>query len=435
MNTTDYKKEKIADGELEDLKSIADVNLTDLSADRFPDLLVFPDSLDAYDPDLGRKFICSVTDGDTHLVTNSMVGFVGRNTTRLSIRSRFAAADKEDFFLHYMLRRICGINLFNLEHSTTSDQVFDFLLYMFPRFLNKAVRQGLFKCYVNHRHNSPRVRGSIDIARHIRLNTPFNGNIAHASRDFTADNHLTQLIRHTIEHISMTPVGSFILTASDDTRRSVELIRQATPTYSSSLRLQIINRNIRPFSHPYFHDYAPLQRICLQILRHDHLKYGCEKDNIFGLLIDAAWLWEEYLATVLQNDFTHYIKDSGPRFHLFKPGKQQIIPDYLSKDGSVVADAKYIPLDKESSYSEDSEKATSIFYKTVTYMYRFSSRKAYLFYPSANSASVPTRYLIDSMFGGEIVKLSLVVPANCKSFTQFSELMAASEAEFLNHLK
>ena len=61
--------------------------------------------------------------------------------------------------------------------------------------------------------------------------------------------------------------------------------------------------------------------------------------------------------------------------------KQQIIPDYLSLDKKIVADAKYIPLNEKSWFKEDSASATAIYYKTITYMYRFCSKEGYLFYP------------------------------------------------------
>lgn len=70
------------------------------------------------------------------------------------------------------------------------------------------------------------------------------------------------------------------------------------------------------------------------------------------------------------------MKDSGKRFYLFE-NFQQIIPDYLSLDKKIVADAKYIPLNTEKSYGE--EKATAIYYKTITYMYRFCTNKGTYF--------------------------------------------------------
>lgn len=173
----------------------------------------------------------------------------------------------------------------------------------------------------------------------------------------------------------------------------------------------------------------------MQILRHEELKYGQKEDEMYGVLIDAAWLWEEYLDIVLEGKYVHYKKYEGKRFYLFE-NFQQIIPDYLSWDKSIVADAKYIPLNKERDYGE--EKATAIYYKTITYMYRFCSNKAYLFYPHPDEEAQPVTYQIkteqDGINGGVIIKQGLRIPSGCNSFIEFSNKMKQSEKKFLSEV-
>lgn len=113
---------------------------------------------------------------------------------------------------------------------------------------------------------------------------------------------------------------------------------------------------------------------------------------------------------------------------------QQIIPDYLSLDMKTVADAKYIPLDRESWYGD--EKATSIYYKTITYMYRFCSDKGYLLYPHPDKDVTPISYEIatekECVNGGNIIKLGLRIPSNCNNFADFVEMMKINEDLFLH---
>lgn len=207
----------------------------------------------------------------------------------------------------------------------------------------KAITQGIYKQYKTQKYNDANVRGAIDVNRYIRYNKPFNGKVAYTTREYSYDNDITQLIRHTIEYISKHKEGGTeILSIDTDTKEAVSQIISATPTYLSNELVAIINKNIRPLVHPYYSEYAPLQRLCLQILRHEELKYGQEDDEIYGVLIDAAWLWEEYLDIVLESKYVHYKKNEGKRFYLFE-NFQQIIPDFLSLDKSIVADAKYIP--------------------------------------------------------------------------------------------
>ena len=132
----------------------------------------------------------------------------------------------------------------------------------------------------------------------------------------------------------------------------------------------------------------------MKILKHEGLKYDDDRNNqVYGILFDGAWLWEEYIAEVLQNDFEHYTSENS-NFQLLEYSgkrKQKIIPDYISKDKRIVADAKYIQLNKNFLYGED--RATAIYYKTIMYMMRFSSKHGILFYPSKCTAE-PKKYKI-----------------------------------------
>lgn len=437
MITSDYSIANITLDELDDLRVIADVEISNISLEDYPNLLVFPDSFSSYDRDFGKKVICSIADEGRKLCTNSMVGFIGRNNTHLSIHSRFADNGKEDFFLHYMLQKVAKINLFNLQHTMDEDSVFDFLLYLFPLYLKNAISQGVYRQYITHKYNDANVRGVIDVSRHIKYNEPFNGAVAYTTREYSYDNHITQLIRHTIEFVSKNG-GDDILNIDEDTKQAVAQIIGATPSYLSNELQSIINKNLTPIAHPYYNEYAPLQRLCLQILRHEELKYGQEEDEVYGVLIDAAWLWEEYLATILEGKYNHYLKDTGKRFYLFKPKKQQIIPDYLSLDKKIVADAKYIPLNEKIWFKEDSASATAIYYKTITYMYRFCSKEGYLFYPHPDEEVSPIKYEIiteiEGENGGSITKLGLRIPSNCSDFNEFTSRINEEETIFNNQL-
>lgn len=431
MITRDYSHNVISPEEYQDLNAIAGVQISEMTLEDHPNLLIFPDSFECYDKDFGRKVICHI-ENDV-LYTNSIVGFVGRNSTNLSIHSRFSADKGKDYFLHYMLQKVAKINLFSLQHSMDEDTVFDFLLYLFPAYLKKALNQGVYRKYITKEYNDANIRGVVDVSRHIRQNIPFNGKVAYSSREFSYDNEVTQLIRHTIEFISRHAGGIDILNVDIETRQAVAEIINATPSFSLNDVGSVINSNLRPVIHPYYSEYTPLQRICLQILRHEELNYGQEDNEIYGVLIDAAWLWEEYLATLLEKKYLHCRKESGKRFSLFENVFQQVIPDYLALDMSAVADAKYMHLEREGTYGE--EKATAVYYKTITYMYRFCTDRGLLFYPHPDEPCTPKELRIrterNGVNGGTITKLGLRIPSGCSSFEDFCTKMHTSEQEFL----
>jgi 5-methylcytosine-specific restriction enzyme subunit McrC len=360
---------------------IANKNLIDLQKDN-PDLLIFPQSLGQYHDDVEKSEIFSLN--EKILTTYNLMGFVGRNSSQLTISSRFAKDDINDYFLHYMLQKVFSINLLKFDQTPNKENIWDFLLYLFPYYLKKAYSQGIYKAYRREEYNDSNVKGTIDVKRHILRNFPFMGKIAYTTREHSYNNNLTQLVCHTIEYIKTHPFGNGVLTNDGEVRDIVSKFVFVTQnSYDKNSRQKIISANLKPVSHPYFTEYAMLQKICLKILRHEKITFGKEKDKVYGLLFDGAWLWEEYLNTILKSDFIHPENKTGKHRHYLFENFQSIYPDFLSKNQpKKVGDAKYIPLSGQRFYSENSERATSIYYKTIAYMYRFSSSNGFLLFPN-----------------------------------------------------
>ena len=418
-----------------DLGRIADIKIGELSLEDNPNLLVFPRDLHRYGDEISEN--CIISMHDDKITSGNIMGFVGVKDTQLDIKSRFAKEDGNDYFLHYMLQKVFSINLFDIKHTTRQEDIFDFLLYLFPHFLKKALSQGLFKKYRRFEYNDTNIRGPIDVNRHIRENIPFRGTVAYSTREHSYDNEITQLVRHTIEYIRTKEFGSNILNNDPETKNCVMQISLATQSYNVRERMKIINQNLRPIRHPYYSAYTELQNLCLRILRHESIKYGQEKDKVYGILFDGAWLWEEYLAVLLKDKFNHYLKNSGKKYYLFQHNNhniQQIIPDYISIDRTVVADAKYIPLDKNDTYEEKSGRATAIYYKTITYMYRFNTTIGYLLYPNPDS-NEKTVLKINGESGGELIKLGLHIPSGCDNFKSFVKAVNDTEDSFRKEIK
>lgn len=439
MRTTDNNGGKsvieIENLNLEDLSCIANQNLIDLQKDN-PDLLVFPHSLEQYRDDVEKPNIFSLD--EEKLTTYNLMGFVGRNTSQLTISSRFAKDDKNDYFLHYMLQKVFSINLLKFDQTPNKENIWDFLLYLFPYYLKKAYSQGLYKAYRKEEYNDANVKETIDVRRHIFKNTPFMGKIAYTTREHSYNNNLTQLVRHTIEYIKTHPFGSGILTNDSEVRDIVSKFTFVTQSsYSKNSRQRIISSNLRPFSHPYFTEYTMLHKICLKILRHKKITFGKEKDKVYGLLFDGAWLWEEYLNIILKDDFIHPENKTGKnRHYLFEndyKSFQSIYPDFISRtDPKSVGDAKYIPLGRQQAYSENSEKATSIYYKTIAYMYRFNSNCGFLLFPNQETTFFETYKIKDT--NGILKKIGLAIPQTSENFNEFIKVMNSNEYELKQNL-
>ena len=84
------------------------------------------------------------------------------------------------------------------------------------------------------------IKGTIDVARHITQNTPFTGNVAYSQREYSYDNYLMELVRHTIEFIKKKPYGNNLLIKVKD---EVKLVVDATPEYEHYDKRKIVADN------------------------------------------------------------------------------------------------------------------------------------------------------------------------------------------------
>lgn len=208
---------RIKDNTLESIEKFANVpNLINCVLNKSLEKLnqegifVFPELLkEAEDITNGQMILQSI---DGKYRTSNVMGFLGCGNERLVIGSRFGD-DSNDYFFHYMLEKVFDIpNIVNLETDAEKKEgVFNLLVFIFPYYLQAALRKGLFKTYVTNKYNDENVKGYIDVARHIKLNTPFLGKLAYNQREYSYDNDLMELVRHTIEFISSQAYGKNLL--------------------------------------------------------------------------------------------------------------------------------------------------------------------------------------------------------------------------------
>ena len=368
-----YKGVSIDKSDIENIKQFANKKIKYLKENN-----LFILSKNSFKDDIENSDIIELDEVNNKIYSNNIMGFIGYNDTQIKITSRFTPNSDKDYFLHYMLQKVFYSNIFNWEYTTERDYSFDFLIYMFTYFFQKAIRQGIFKSYQKREYNDANVRGVIDINRHIKNNIPFNGKIAYNTREYSYDNNITQLIRHTIEYINTKSRG--ILNINEDIKSGVFQIIEATKRYDKNKRQSIINKNLKKLNHPYFYEYEPLRKICIQILRHEELKYGREEDKIYGILFDGAYLWEEYIYTILKDlDFLHpRNKEKTDGINLLNK-KWTVYPDFYNYNKQIVLDTKYKMLNKDNDKIDGSDK-----HQIISYVYTLGAKIGGFVYPSEN---------------------------------------------------
>lgn len=431
------KQIKIKDNSQQKKETFSQVkNLTGKIADKTLEQLeregvfVFPDTVkDAGDITQDQMILQSVN--DTYRSGNVM-GFLGCGDERLIIESRFCGGS-EDYFFQYLLDKVLDFpNIVNLESDANQDdRMFNFFLFLFPRYLQAAMRKGLFKKYIRHSYNDGNVKGTIDIARHIEANTPFVGKIAYSQREFSYDNSLMELVRHTIEFIKRKPYGNKLLVKAKD---EVKLVINATPGYEPYDRQKIIEQNKKnTVRHAYFREYLALQRLCLLILQHQRHQIGLGVKRIYGILFDGAWLWEEYINSLIGDAFYHPMNKEGKGAQrLFNGNVGLIYPDFISRNSEkrMIADAKYKPINNIGNRD---------YLQVLAYMFRFDAKIGYYLYPEAENAddlllrmNRGSTYEKNVMPRDDIsvLKHGLKIPMDAQNYSEFKAKMEVQEQEF-----
>lgn len=419
-------------------KRIADKTLNQLGKEG---LFIFPVDMQQSD-DLSPEQLILQSYNQNYRSSNVM-GFLGMDKEQLFIQSRFST-NKQDYFFQYVLEKTLDIpNITDLNsYSSPSERIFDLYVFLFPFYLKRAMRKGQFKTYVWQNYNNQNIKGIIDVKRQVQLNTPFVGNIAFKQREFSFDNYMTQLIRHTIEFIKLKSFGKILLNKiTDEIDKNIEV----TSTYQYFDRKKvIIDNKTNPIRHAYYQEYRDLQRLCLMILQYDKHNIGLGSDHINGILFDGAWLWEEYIAKLIGDKFHHpknRLGSGAQQLFSTEDGHKRgrIYPDFISKNTEkrIIVDTKYKPLNNIGNKD---------YLQVLAYMFRFNAKIGFYIYPERDdSENSELKMFLNqgTTFDNDIIKqqgisltkLGLQIPNSQNlSYSEFVQAIRISESKIVERL-
>ena len=390
-------------------------------------IFIFPNDLkNSPDLDKDQKILETV---NQKIKTGNVIGFLGCGQERLTISSRFSSKS-DDYFLHYLLQKVLNINLTSLDVGLSREErLYQLLIYLFPKYLEAAMRKGLYKEYQRFSHNDSHIKGVIDVVNHLKKNLPFTGNIAYTTREFTYDNPMMQLIRHTIEYIkNQKSLGRGIIYTN---RENITEIIRVTPSYKQADRAKIIRLNqTKPLRHAYFREYRKLQELCLMILNREEHGLGYQEQKIHGILFDVAWLWEEYVHTLLPKEFIHpRNKEKKGGISVFSGGKRKVFPDFYHKELKIILDAKY----KKLELTEKGINRDDLF-QLISYAYILQAEKAGLIFPSIDQTVSSEIGKVEG-YGVLLKKWSIQIPQKTSSYSEFYVMLGKSEKIFQNNIK
>lgn len=242
---------------------------------------------------------------------------------------------------------------------------------------------------------------------------------------------MIELVRHTIEFIKKKPYGNNLLVKVKD---EVKLIVDATPRYEYFNRQKIIEKNKKDtVRHAYFREYLALQRLCLLILQHRRHQIGVGSRQIYGILFDGAWLWEEYINLLIEDIFFHPMNKGGKGGQrLFERNIGLIYPDFISRNNvnRIIADAKYKPINNIGN---------SDYLQVLAYMFRFDAKTGYYLYPESEGTDILKLRLnsgstyesnVSPREDVSVIKHGLKIPIDSASYSEFAVKLKENEIIF-----
>ena len=165
------------------------------------------------------------------------------------------------------------------------------------------------------------------------------------------------------------------------------------------------------------------------ILNREEHGLGYQEQKIHGILFDVAWLWEEYVHTLLPKEFIHpRNKDKTDGISVFSNRERKIFPDFYQEELKIVLDAKY----KKLELTEKGINREDLF-QLISYSYILEAEKAGLIFPSIEQ-SVNREIGKLAGYGAQLKKWSIQIPKNASSYNEFYKMMEISEEIFKRNI-
>lgn len=217
----------------------------------------------------------------------------------LIIQSRM---DGKHPFLLYSMLQAAGMDLkgSGLSNPVSMDELFEFLLvYWYMNQLTETYRLGAFRTYQRFQRNDEKVRGTIDISRHIRLNMGLNnGKIAYSYRERTADNAFNHLLIRTYRELERNFPDHVrkVNEKNSEIKKIIQELCILAPSYHKESIQTIMRKNQQRIHQPYYQPYEKLRQTCFRVLRHMGFSvFSGEEEEVEGILFYVPDLWELYV--------------------------------------------------------------------------------------------------------------------------------------------
>lgn len=389
------------------------------------------------------------------------VGLIGDDQGSIIIGCRFDQSNEESnhYFLNYLLSQTFSKNRIfeNMNPKSGFDSTLDILLtILFFHSINKAAKKGLFRQYRTYHRNDSRIRGSIDIARHVKENTLLNnGKIAYSFREYTIDNSINQLIYTTYLN-ARKKYPSLVNEMLKNQKNCKDIFktfaREIEPIQEKQQIRKLIYQTRKKITHSVYKDWDLVRKIGILLLRRLGIRISEVATNeVKGILINMNYLFEEYLREITGGEK----KSKEIIFDANNNSKRRIEMDLYWQGvnetrGKMVLDAKYKigwkeTFDRELEFNKGTWIERNDIFQVISYKYINECSKAGVVFPyqenednkekykdiyNKEKQDYPYAYSIREETVKDFYLFPLIIPDSkeCSNYLRFQEMMKENES-------
>ena len=314
------------------------------------------------------------------------------------IRSRFDVNESCEFS-KYMLNKALGLKaniLQKVEPSVGRGEILDLILaIIFAMQIARAYRKGIYRRYRTYENNDSKLKGRINVARHIRLNPIFNGNIAYSSREYTADNDMNRMILTAYTSLQKRQPGLMRELEKKYTpvKDFISQLKNIMQPVSRQEARKLVQKERKKITHAVYSDWESVRKTAILILKYMGIAPEDDGTNVNGILINMNYIWERYLVQIVKEKIENKYQIEGKKsFGTFFCNGQSIElqPDLVISDKKVISDKNRPLLIIDAKYKNEWENVASNksdkperedCFQIMSYMYRAECKFGGIFCP------------------------------------------------------
>lgn len=296
------------------------------------------------DDELVFKLVPNNDDGDETSASVTTGNYIGRfkyNNIDIEISSRFG-----EHFLKRMLNfaddvyfdEINATGEIDKENKKEPSTIKLIIYYLFVQNLEKAILLGLPSIYDRMEWHDLKMRGKIDVRRHIKDDVPFKGKLSTNSIERTPDKDIIDVIYNA----TLLVIKSYNPSAF---RKFMPLLASLGTKKKIRKNIILAANNSKALNNPIYQPYRNVLKYAEIILNLQQSNSKNSKD-FPSYILNVAELFEIYIRKLIQYHFSAkgwYVHNTPINLYSGQFYARKIIPDIIMEKGNDVAvfDTKY----------------------------------------------------------------------------------------------